>query len=62
MGAPAILEDTLLARRLPAFEARLRVRERKHPKLYWVDPGLVRAVKKQLGPLAVEERSSLLEG
>lgn len=57
-----ILEDTLLARRLPAFEAKLRVRERKHPKLYWVDPGLVRAVKKQLGPLAVEERGPLLEG
>ena len=57
-----ILEDTLLARRLPAFAARLRVRERKHPKLYWVDPGLVRAVKKQLGPLAVEERGPLLEG
>jgi len=27
-----------------------------------VDPGLVRAVKKQLGPLAVEERGPLLEG
>jgi predicted AAA+ superfamily ATPase len=57
-----ILEDTLLARRLPAFEARLRVRERTHDKLYWVDPGLVRAVKKQLGPLAIEERGALLEG
>jgi uncharacterized protein len=61
-GYLEILEDTLLARRLPGFEARLRVRERKHPKLYWVDPGLVRAVKKQLGPLAVEERGPLLEG
>jgi predicted AAA+ superfamily ATPase len=57
-----ILEDTLLAHRLPAFEARLRVRERKHPKLYWIDPGLVRAVKKQLGPVTEEERGSLLEG
>lgn len=57
-----ILEDTLLAVRLPAFEARLRVRERKHPKLYWVDPGLVRAVKKQLGPVSIEERGPLLEG
>ncbi|HET6203982.1 MAG TPA: ATP-binding protein [Planctomycetota bacterium] len=57
-----ILEDTLLAFRLPAFEAKLRVRERRHPKLYWVDPGLVRAVKKQLGPLAQEERGALLEG
>ena len=47
-----ILEDTLLAFRLPAFEARLRVRERRHPKLYWVDPGLVRAVKRLRGPIA----------
>jgi predicted AAA+ superfamily ATPase len=61
-GYLEILEDTLLARRLPAYEARLRVRERKHPKLYWVDPGLVRAVKKQRGPLAVEERGPLVEG
>jgi len=57
-----ILEDTLLATRLPAYEARLRVRERKHPKLYWVDPGIVRAVKKQLGPVAGEERGALFEG
>ena len=46
----------------PAFDARLRVRERKHPKLYWVDPGLVRAVKEQLGPVAAEEKGPLLEG
>lgn len=57
-----ILEDTLLATRLSAYEARLRVRERKHPKLYWVDPGLVRAVKRQLGPLTGEERGALFEG
>jgi predicted AAA+ superfamily ATPase len=44
-----LLEDTLPAFRVPAFEARLRVRERRHPKLYWIDPGLVRAVKKQEG-------------
>ena len=57
-----ILEDTLLAYRLPAFEARLRVRERRHPKLYWIDPGLVRAVKRLRGPIAPEERGALLEG
>ena len=57
-----ILVDTLLAFRLPAYEAKLRVRERKHPKLYWIDPGLVRAIKKQLSPVAAEERGSLLEG
>lgn len=57
-----ILEDTMLAWRLPAFEARLRVRERRHPKLYWVDAGVVRALKKQLTDLAEEERGALFEG
>lgn len=61
-GYVSILEDTLLASRLPAFEPRIRVRERKHPKLYWVDPGIVRAARKQLGTVGVEERGALLEG
>jgi predicted AAA+ superfamily ATPase len=61
-GYLEILEDTLLAWRLAAFETRLRVRERKHPKLYWLDPGLVRAVKKQLGAVSAEEAGSLFEG
>ena len=61
-GYLEILEDTLLAVRLPAYEARLRARERKHPKLYWVDPGLARAVKRQLGDVAIEERGALFEG
>lgn len=38
------------------------VATRKQPKLYCVDPGLVRAVKKQFGRVAVEERGTLLEG
>lgn len=57
-----ILEDTLLAFRLPPFEARLRVRERRHPKLYWVDPGLPRAMKHHLAPPGPEERGHLFEG
>lgn len=61
-GYLEILEDTLLAFRLPAYEARLRVRERRHPKLYWADPGLPRAMKRQLGPPAAEERGHLFEG
>ena len=48
-GYVEILEDTLLATRLAAFEGKLRVRERKHPKLFFVDPGVVRALKHQLG-------------
>lgn len=61
-GYLELLEDTLLATRLPAFEAKLRVRERRRPKLYWADPGLVRAAKRQLGPVTAEERGALLEG
>ena len=61
-GYLEILEDTLLITRLSAFEAKLRVRERRRPKLYWVDPGLVRAVKRQFGPVTAEERGALLEG
>ena len=61
-GYLEILEDTLLAWRVGAFESRLRVRERKHPKLYWLDPGLVRAIKKQAGAVSSEEAGSLFEG
>ena len=57
-----ILEDTLLAWRLPGYEANLRARERKHPKLYWLDAGIVRAAKRQLGPVAIEEKGALFEG
>ena len=57
-----ILEETLLCFRLPAYEARLRVRERKLPKWYWCDPGLVRAMKYSSGNVTPEERGSLFEG
>jgi predicted AAA+ superfamily ATPase len=61
-GYLQVLQDTLLADLLPAYQSRLRVRERKHPKLYWVDPGLPRAMKRQLGPVTTEERGVLFEG
>ncbi len=61
-GYLGIIQDTLVATLLPAFEGRLRVRERQHPKLYWVDPGIVRAAKRDLGPVGAEERGPLLEG
>ncbi|MDX2167734.1 MAG: DUF4143 domain-containing protein [Deltaproteobacteria bacterium] len=57
-----ILQDTYLVRMLPAYEARLRVKERKHPKLYWTDPGVVRAMKRQFHAPSAEERGALLEG
>ncbi len=61
-GYVEILEDTLLAFRLPAYGLKLRLREKKHPKLYWIDPGLVRAVNNRFGDLYPEERGALFEG
>ncbi|MBN2320525.1 MAG: ATP-binding protein [Acidobacteria bacterium] len=57
-----ILEETLLCFRLPAYEAKMRLRERKLPKWYWCDPGLVRAIKKSTGVLSPEEAGHLFEG
>jgi len=57
-----ILRDTLVATLVPAFEPRLRVRERRHPKLYWTDAGVMRAMKGQLGSVAIEERGPLVTG
>jgi uncharacterized protein len=57
-----ILADTYLAWLLPVYEAKIRVKERKHPKLYWVDPGVMRAVKRELHPPGEMERGALLEG
>jgi predicted AAA+ superfamily ATPase len=61
-GYLEILQDSYLVTLLPAYEARLRVKERKHPKLFWTDPGIVRAMKRQLHEPAAEERGALLEG
>ena len=47
-GFIEVLEDTLLLNRLEAYETRLKVRERKHPKVYWIDSGILRMAKKQI--------------
>jgi predicted AAA+ superfamily ATPase len=57
-----ILEETLLCFRLPAYEAKLRVRERRLPKWYWCDPGIVRSMKRVTDTLAPEEKGALFEG
>lgn len=57
-----ILEDTLLAKRLLPYTSRLRVREKQSPKFYWIDPGIVRAARKDLSPPNQGEMGSLLEG
>jgi len=61
-GYLEILEDTLLCFQVPAFQAKLRVRERKLPKLYWCDAGIVRAMKRTAGMVQPEERGALFEG
>jgi predicted AAA+ superfamily ATPase len=61
-GYLQILEDTLFTFQVPAYDARLRVRERRHPKLYWVDPGLVRAVAGASGAPDPGASGSLFEG
>lgn len=57
-----ILADTHLAWLLPAFEGRLRAKERKHPKLYWTDAGVVRAVRREYHQPGETERGALFEG
>ncbi len=57
-----ILEETLLCFPVPGFEAKLRVRERKLPKWYWCDPGIVRAMRGSRGAIVPEERGALFEG
>ncbi|MBU1676243.1 DUF4143 domain-containing protein [bacterium] len=61
-GYLEILEETLLCFRVPGFEPKLRVRERRHPKWYWCDPGVVRSMRRTRGSLAPEERGALFEG
>ncbi|MEW5816408.1 MAG: ATP-binding protein [Spirochaetota bacterium] len=61
-GFLQILEETLLCFQIPAYEAKLRVRERKQPKWYWCDPGMVRAMKRASGDVVAEEKGALFEG
>jgi predicted AAA+ superfamily ATPase len=61
-GYFSVLEDTMLSWRLPAFEMSPLVRERAHPKVYWIDAGIVRSLKGSRGPVVAEERGPLIEG
>jgi len=58
----SILEDTMLGFFLPAYQARLRIKEKKGSKFYFIDPGITRALKKNFGPVSVEEKGFLFEG
>ena len=58
----SILEDTMLGFFLPSYSPKLRLREQKSSKFYFIDPGLARAVKKNFGSVSVEEKGFLFEG
>lgn len=61
-GYLEILEDTYLTWQLPAYDGKLRVKERKHPKLYWIDSGVVRAVRREFHVPTASECGALFEG
>ncbi len=57
-----VLIDTLIGAWLPAWERRPRVRQVQHPKFYFFDPGVARAVAGRLRePVDSTERGQLLE-
>ncbi len=57
-----VLADTLIGDWLPAWNPRARVKEVKHPKFYFFDAGVVRALAGRLRePLDSAERGALLE-
>lgn len=62
-GHLGILEDLLLAFRLPVFSRRARRRVTAHPKFYWADTGVFRALRPR-GPLDRREEiaGAALEG
>ena len=59
----SILEDTMLGFFLPAWSKKIRLRQTKHPKFYFIDPGLARALKHESDyPLPSADRGFLFEG
>ena len=57
-----VLIDTLIGVWLPAWQPRAKVKEARHPRFYFFDPGIVRAVAgRTREPLGQEERGALLE-
>ncbi|HRI15901.1 MAG TPA: DUF4143 domain-containing protein [Verrucomicrobiota bacterium] len=57
-----VLADTLIGFWLPAWQPRLKVRERAAPKFYFFDPGVARAAAgRQRASLSDAERGPLLE-
>jgi predicted AAA+ superfamily ATPase len=57
-----VLVDTLIGFWLPAWIPRAKVKESRHPKFYFFDPGVVRTISgRARSPLAADERGALFE-
>ena len=57
-----VLVDTLIGVWLPSWRPRAKIKETAHPKFYFFDTGVVRALGRRLGtPLDSTERGPLLE-
>jgi uncharacterized protein len=57
-----VLADTLIGVRVPAWQAKARVKEVAHAKFYFFDPGVARALQGKLrDPVESHERGPLLE-
>src|SRR5262249_23476342 len=57
-----ILTDTLIGTWLPAWRPRAKVKEIAHPKFYFFDTGVVRALsRRHLDPIESSERGPLFE-
>ncbi|MBI4925930.1 MAG: ATP-binding protein [Bdellovibrio sp.] len=57
-----ILQDTLIGRMLPAWQPKAKMKEVAHPKFYFFDCGVLRAIQGRLrDPVADGERGHLLE-
>jgi uncharacterized protein len=61
-GYIQILKDTLMAFEIYGFESKLRIKERKLPKLYWIDNGIVCAILKRWHTPEGEFKGALFEG
>lgn len=62
IGYFEVLVDTLLGTWLPAWRPRAKVKETAHPKFYFFDPGVARAVAgRARAPLDSAERGPLFE-
>ncbi|MHB8838000.1 MAG: ATP-binding protein [Gemmatimonadaceae bacterium] len=57
-----VLVDTLIGFWLPAWQSKARIKEVRHPKFYFFDPGVARALLGRIRePLEAAERGALLE-